>query len=671
MKPANLPHVAAALALLPLLAQAAGVTGLDAADGGLAVESIGRAGAGAKLPGKSKPAPEPVVVPKAQTSLSGLRLSMDSLRFEGQVKVDDAGLRQALAPWLDRDLSLSEFEQATQAIADHLRRNGHPNVRVRMSRANTKDKQMAVLVEGLTPRAEDYADAEPVAPRILIQQLVVQGSTVLGADEADALLAPWRGKALTIPELQQPAEAVAAHLRAKGYPLAQAYLPPQRVDGGKLVIQVQEGVVERVSVQGPGRRLNTALAEAMVAVGAPSGQALNAAELERSLMLLNDLPAVQVKAQLVPGTQPGTTIVQTQVDEGPLVSGSATLDNHGNRHSGEVRLGLNLAINSPTGYGDTWTFQGSASTGARSARLGVQAPVNRWGTRVGAAYASATVNTKLSVIPVTLDGKADAGTLFAQHPLLRSPVNSVYAVASYDHKRMQHNIAGSNFSDRTVDLLTAGLAGDGVRGWGAYQFSATMSLGDADLSANAGNALRDAQTTRTAGHFQKLNASGAAQSPLPSWGPPWSVYAAVTGQWAGQNLDNAEKFQLGGPSGVRAYPVGEGFGDVGALMQLELRRNLGETALGQWSACAFWDIGQITQYRHTWAGWTSTDQDHPNTYNLQGAGVGVSVVKQNTGSVKAILAHKLGHNPNPTITGEDNDGTSRSLRFWLIGTISF
>jgi len=38
------------------------------------------------------------------------------------------------------------------------------------------------------------------------------------------------------------------------------------------------------------------------------------------------------------------------------------------------------------------------------------------------------------------------------------------------------------------------------------------------------------------------------------------VYGRVSAQWASKNLDSSQKFGLGGPNGVRAYPSGEGYG---------------------------------------------------------------------------------------------------------------
>jgi hypothetical protein len=72
--------------------------------------------------------------------------------------------------------------------------------------------------------------------------------------------------------------------------------------------------------------------------------------------------------------------------------------------------------------------------------------------------------------------------------------------------------------------------------------------------------------------FNKLNFD-IARIQLVSSG--WSVYGRLSAQWATDNLDSSEKFILGGPYGVRAWPNGEAPGDQGWLAQLELRYRWG------------------------------------------------------------------------------------------------
>jgi hemolysin activation/secretion protein len=616
-------------------------------------------------------------MPKAQTSLSGLHLSMQGFRIEGNVKVSEEGLKGAMAPWLDRELSFPEFEQAVHAVADYLRTNGHPKVQVRISRAMMKEGHMAVAIEGLTPRSADYAEVPVVEPRIQVNRFEVSGASLLDADEIRAAVAPWEGRELTVAEMQQPAEAIAGLIRAKGYSLAQAFLPPQRVDGGTLEIRVQEGVVDGsagingIVTSGAEKRIKPEVLAKVLAAGAPAGQPLKAEALEQSLLVANDLPGIKkVKANLAPGSQPGTTQVEAEVEEGRLFSGSVWADNYGNRYTGEARLNVAANLNSPSGHGEQWSLTGSRSSGMTSGRFGLTVPVGVRGGRLGASYSEVTMDFSGQSIPVNLDGRARVASIFGSYPLHRSATSSVFLSGSYDSKHLIHNVEGSTDSDRQIDLFTAGLVGDGLdRFGGTYNWGLSLATGNVDLSGNAGNALRDSISAATDGHFTKTNYSLARLAPIGAAGSPWNWYASLSGQFASKNLDSAEKFQLGGPNGVRAYPVGEAFGDSGYLASLEIRRSLGETALGEATLLGFFDIGGITQYHDTWSGWSAGDR--PNSYTLKGAGFGASLVKTDKGSLKAFVAKKIGSNPNPTITNTDSDGTDKSARIWIMGTISF
>src|SRR5439155_6910687 len=50
-----------------------------------------------------------------------------------------------------------------------------------------------------------------------------------------------------------------------------------------------------------------------------------------------------------------------------------------------------------------------------------------------------------------------------------------------------------------------------------------------------------------------------------------SLLLSLSGQRATRNLASAEKFSLGGPNGVRAFPVGEATADVGMIATAEAR----------------------------------------------------------------------------------------------------
>ena len=137
----------------------------------------------------------------------------------------------------------------------------------------------------------------------------------------------------------------------------------------------------------------------------------------------------------------------------------------------------------------------------------------------------------------------------------------------------------------------------------------------------------------------------------------------MSGQWADKNLDSSEKFYLGGSSGVRAYPTGEGSGVDGQLVQFELRHNL-ESGI---NLAGFYDWGQIwLQHDPSYPG---GPQNNRNTYKGFGASVGYT--NDDGVNFKATWARRQGHNPNPTQTGTDQDGTRDRNRYWLQVTVPF
>ncbi|MFC0708151.1 ShlB/FhaC/HecB family hemolysin secretion/activation protein [Azorhizophilus paspali] len=78
----------------------------------------------------------------------------------------------------------------------------------------------------------------------------------------------------------------------------------------------------------------------------------------------------------------------------------------------------------------------------------------------------------------------------------------------------------------------------------------------------------DAATARTQGSFNKWNPAILRLQRLTEG---LSFYIHLQAQLSDGNLDSAEKFWLGGPYGVHAYPQGEATGDHGWLANIELR----------------------------------------------------------------------------------------------------
>ena len=109
-------------------------------------------------------------------------------------------------------------------------------------------------------------------------------------------------------------------------------------------------------------------------------------------------------------------------------------------------------------------------------------------------------------------------------------------------------------------------------------YAARLTAGHVSLDAGSQAVDQGPGGLRTAGQFGKLNLE--AQH-MRFWRNGLSLLASFQGQLASKNLVSAEKMSLGGPAGVRGYPVGEAVGDSGALLGLL------EGWLVEWLAAGF------------------------------------------------------------------------------------
>ena len=70
------------------------------------------------------------------------------------------------------------------------------------------------------------------------------------------------------------------------------------------------------------------------------------------MLLLNDLPAMNARLVLSPGSAPGLIDANLHVDQGPFARWSVNLNNHGAESTGTERATINLKLNDISGRGD-------------------------------------------------------------------------------------------------------------------------------------------------------------------------------------------------------------------------------------------------------------------------------------------------------------------------------
>lgn len=499
---------------------------------------------------------------------------------------------------------------------------------------------------------------EPTLPggtQVILQTVRVQGHSVLNEAQLLSALGAVSGQSFDMAGLRGLAERVAAVYHDAGYPFARAYLPQQNLGSGQLVIAVVEGRYGEVKATGD----SALAAQAQHFLSAlHSGAVIASQTLERATLILDDQPGIQTSPVMRPGSTFGTGDLEVQVLRTSALRGDVGYDNHGNRYTGAHRLRANVWLDSPFMLGDQVQISGvTTSEQLWLGSVGYSLPLGGDGWRVNVGYAHTRYELGKEFASVQASGTARVTTLGASYPLVRSQALNLTASASLQHKKMQdvQDSAGTR-TGKASDALPLSLQfdrrdafGGGGVNYGSIGFTAgQLRLGDSLKATDLSSGVQ------SHGHFQKWNLDLARQQATPVAG--LSLLARLSAQQAGNNLDSSEKFGLGGPNGVRAFPTGEGFGDEGWLAQLEVRYTM-----GAFSPYAFYDAGSVRIHAHPGS---LTDPPATNHRTIAGAGVG-SRYTQGPWSMDAALAWR-------TQGGPAQDTNTRSTpQAWLAVTYRY
>ncbi|PQZ69588.1 hypothetical protein CQ050_10060 [Achromobacter sp. MYb9] len=430
-----------------------------------------------------------------------------------------------------------------------------------------------------------------------VSKFQLRGNRVFDDTELLQLLADLPGTEQSLDGLRAATDRITTFYQGHGYLLARAYLPPQEIVDGVVQIAIQEGVYDDVTLNNQTRVSDSVLLRALSALR--QGDAVHLEALDSRLMLVNDIPGIQVQGTLRPGKTPGSTELFIDAEPGPLAAGSLDVDNFGGYYTGEFRLAGTLDINSPLRLGDQLNLRLlSSDKKQRYYRAAYQVPVGSSLTRLGASVSNMRYQLGRDFDLLEAHGKASIVSLFVQQPLLRSRNLTLQAQLQYDDKTMRDAMDLFEVVNRKhVGLWTASLNGsrdDGLWGGGRSAMYLSYGIGSLQLR-DAISRQGDRLYSRAAGRFGKANITLLRLQNLPG---PFMLSAQFNGQLASKNLDSSEKFSLGGPFGVRAFPNGAASGDEGWQGSLDLRY----LPLPGLQLAAFVDKGAVRLNKRPWIG---------------------------------------------------------------------
>ena len=486
----------------------------------------------------------------------------------------------------------------------------------------------------------------------------IAGSQAIPTDELQAAVASYLGRPLTLLEIYDAADQITRYYRTHGYTLASAYVPEQKIGDGVVRIEVLEGTLGEVKIEGTSRTKPGFLLWQLDQL--KSGAVLRDEPLEHELLLLNDIPGLRAKAVVQPGAIYGTSdLVVAATDK--LIDGGIRYNNYGRESIGEERLEGNAALNGLLGYGDRLEFNAVYAEAdlLHYGRVGYSLPVSPWGTRASIYYASydyevdvKKLGSALSLLDI--DGEGDNFGAKLDHPIWRSRDKNLFVGIGYD--RTVTDQIESTFGSRTKQHLSLAnfsalfsyLASDRSFSTLGGNFSTNFNSADrvVDPVTRLLGVENNAQTAKLQldlSHYRSLYRQLA-------------LFTRFTGVASVDPLVDLERFRIGGPNSVRAYASSELAGDSGYFFSTELQYPIPFVTGMPTSIKAFFDTGTVYRKNHNLMGVEHSE-------SLSGAGVGLQTSAYRTLFFDAAIAQPIG--------AYDTTDSNRGVRFWVNVSANF
>ena len=435
--------------------------------------------------------------------------------------------------------------------------------------------------ETQAPGGERPEPPVPVAAAgecIEIEQIEVDGATLIAASALGRIVSPFEGRCLVAQDLNQVLQEISFLYVDDGYITSRAYLPEQDLSDGTLEIVVVEGMLEQIVVDGAPGEYRGQIGTAFPGL---QGEFVNLRDIEQGLDQINRLQSMNATIELAAGSELGGSVLA--VNRGAGKSWQATLgtDNLGGAFTGQQQTRLNLGMDDLFGVNEHLSASYQRSMASHPLDFSGQRPYSDtlsgdfslpygyWTLAVSGSwnrYRSLLVGRiapiKTSGTSITMRGKLS-------RVLYRDQVAKLTSSATLSWQDTASFVAGQRIevSSRRTSIAAFDLV-YARQLWGG-QITGSLGL---DRGLKILGALDDAAAPAPdypKAQFRLVNYSLGHTQPL-RLGPVVAVYTvSLTGQWSPDRLFGSQQMSLGGPATVRGVREAVLFGNRAELMRNE------------------------------------------------------------------------------------------------------
>jgi len=399
--------------------------------------------------------------------------------------------------------------------------------------------------------------------KIMISKITVKGNTLIADNVLRDLIAKHELKEKTINDLNEIANELTQFYRREGYITSFAYLPPQTIKDGEVIIEIVEGKIGKVTVEGAHYFRKELIKWQFQS---EPGDVMEYNRMFWDLQRLNMNPDRQVQSVLLPGENRGETDVVLKVKENFPVHVVSTINNKGTKSTGKMRFGLNLIHNNLLGINDMAQIFIQGGEHAASFFIMDEFPITNVGTNFGVSFSRGRVWPKRDLAKFDLLGNSRTLSFYLLQKFSRGQHTETTMTVGFDASSSETKVLGDRFSDDHIRVAKAGFTVRFDDPWGYNVFTEEVQFGLGEIFGGNPNDHMDSSRPGIDGDFVKNILSFYRTNPL-FFKTMFNV--TLKTQITDSRLASSQQFYMGGMDSLRGYLQSEVSVDNAFLANLE------------------------------------------------------------------------------------------------------
>lgn len=439
--------------------------------------------------------------------------------------------------------------------------------------------------------------------KLLIKDYTFDGNNHVSSEELSSLINEYKNKELNFAELQNIASIITKEYRNRGYFVARAYIPKQKLEENNNILKfsIIEGNYGEIKVEN-NSNVKDFVVQSMLDDAKSKDNVVLADTLERSMLIVNDTPGIIVsQADVKPGIEVGSSDFLIKTEKTSFYDGYIVSDNYGSKYTGKNRIMSGINLNSPLQIGDKFSVSGLLSNGndIENYKMGYSFPLMGNGLRGETNY-SKTNYDLVNLGQTTPDGIYDGYTVNVEagisYPIIRTKMENLNLSMIYSNKELKDYYDNEISKDRETNSVKVGLdytKKHTLLGFdSASKIETFYTLGDLDIKDEISK-QSDKEGVNTQGSYSKININVGNELQFT---PIYSLNTNIKTQYAfkQKNLDGSEDFTLGGSEGVKVFNDSEQSVENAILFNAELIAQLPDISNLNHKIGMFYDIGTGT-----------------------------------------------------------------------------